>query len=132
MDEFAAYGNKGGDRLEMRVLSQDDDTAMIHLRVGSCCVYSINHIVPVELLTSLLTIALGYGDVREKAPEWLEWSNEVNQHILNGISRWQEFDDWWFNVRPSNTEPLLRLNLEAKTKKLMEKKRDEILKIIRS
>jgi len=40
--------------------------------------------------------------------------------------------DWWFNVRPSNTEPLLRLNLEAKTKKLMEEKRDEVLKIIRS
>jgi len=42
-----------------------------------------------------------------------------------------EFSDWWFNVRPSNTEPLLRLNLEAKTKEMMEKGRDEILKIIR-
>jgi phosphomannomutase len=43
-----------------------------------------------------------------------------------------DFDDYWFNVRASNTEPLLRLNLEAKTKKMMEKKRDEVLKIIRS
>ncbi|MFC1652032.1 phosphomannomutase/phosphoglucomutase [Patescibacteria group bacterium] len=43
-----------------------------------------------------------------------------------------EFSDWWFNVRPSNTEPLLRLNLEAKNKELMEKKRDEVLKVIRS
>ncbi len=43
-----------------------------------------------------------------------------------------DYDDWWFNVRPSNTEPLLRLNLEAKTKELMEEKRDEILGIIRS
>ncbi len=42
-----------------------------------------------------------------------------------------DFNDWWFNVRPSNTEPLLRLNLEAKSKKLMEEKRDEVLKIIR-
>jgi phosphomannomutase len=42
-----------------------------------------------------------------------------------------DFDDWWFNVRPSNTEPKLRLNLEAKTKELMEAKRDEVLKIIR-
>jgi len=41
-------------------------------------------------------------------------------------------DDWWFNVRPSNTEPLLRLNLEAKSKELMEQKRDELLKIIRA
>jgi phosphomannomutase len=43
-----------------------------------------------------------------------------------------EFEDYWFNVRPSNTEPLLRLNLEANTKKMMEEKRDLVLKIIKS
>lgn len=48
---------------------------------------------------------------------------------LDGVT--VEYDDWWFNVRPSNTEPLLRLNLEAKTRKLMEEKRDEVLGIIR-
>jgi phosphomannomutase len=42
-----------------------------------------------------------------------------------------DFSDWWFNVRASNTEPKLRLNLEAKTKELMEEKRDEVLGIIR-
>ncbi len=42
-----------------------------------------------------------------------------------------DFPDWWFNVRPSNTEPVLRLNLEAKTKEMMEEKRDELLKLIR-
>jgi phosphomannomutase len=42
-----------------------------------------------------------------------------------------DFPDWWFNVRPSNTEPKLRLNLEAKTKELMEEKRDEVLALIR-
>ena len=42
-----------------------------------------------------------------------------------------DFPDWWFNVRPSNTEPKLRLNLEAKTKELMEEKREEVLGIIR-
>lgn len=42
-----------------------------------------------------------------------------------------DYPDWWFNVRPSNTEPKLRLNLEAKSRKLMEEKRDEVLKIIR-
>jgi phosphomannomutase len=41
-----------------------------------------------------------------------------------------EFDDWWFNCRPSNTEPLLRLNLEARTEELMVQKRDEVLAII--
>jgi len=43
-----------------------------------------------------------------------------------------DFSNWWFNVRPSNTEPKLRLNLEAKTEKLMKEKLDEVLKIIRS
>lgn len=43
-----------------------------------------------------------------------------------------EFDDWWFNVRPSNTEPLIRLNLEARTRELMNQKVEELLKEIRS
>lgn len=41
-----------------------------------------------------------------------------------------DFPDWWFNVRPSQTEPVLRLVLEAKTKKLMEKKKKEISSLI--
>ncbi|MDH4065976.1 MAG: phosphomannomutase/phosphoglucomutase [Acidobacteriota bacterium] len=48
---------------------------------------------------------------------------------LDGIS--VEFDDWHFNVRASNTEPLLRLNLEGQTPEIMEKRRDEVLAIIR-
>jgi phosphomannomutase len=48
---------------------------------------------------------------------------------LDGISA--EFDDWHFNVRPSNTEPLLRLNLEGITPEIMEKRRNEVLDIIR-
>ena len=49
---------------------------------------------------------------------------------LDGISI--EFDDWHFNVRPSNTEPLLRLNLEALSAELMEEKRNEVLSVIRA
>jgi phosphomannomutase len=49
---------------------------------------------------------------------------------LDGISF--EFDDWHFNVRPSNTEPLLRLNLEALSQSRMVEKRDEVLELIRS
>jgi phosphomannomutase len=40
--------------------------------------------------------------------------------------------DWWFNVRPSNTEPLLRLNVEAETEDAMAALRDEVLAIIRA
>ncbi|HWR84130.1 MAG TPA: phosphomannomutase CpsG, partial [Candidatus Deferrimicrobium sp.] len=42
------------------------------------------------------------------------------------------YDDWWFNVRPSNTEPLLRLNVEAKSKAVLGEKTKQILAIIRS
>jgi phosphomannomutase len=48
---------------------------------------------------------------------------------LDGLS--VEEGDWHFNVRPSNTEPLLRLNLEARSQELMERKRDEVLGVIR-
>jgi phosphomannomutase len=48
---------------------------------------------------------------------------------LDGISI--DFDDWHFNVRPSNTEPLLRLNLEALSEDVMIEKRDEVLGVIR-
>jgi phosphomannomutase len=53
-----------------------------------------------------------------------------HQYKLDGLS--VEYDDWHFNVRPSNTEPLLRLNLEATTPELMAAKRDEVLALIRS
>jgi phosphomannomutase len=49
---------------------------------------------------------------------------------LDGITI--DYGDWWFNVRPSNTEPLLRLNVEANNRKLMEQKRDELLVFIRA
>jgi phosphomannomutase len=48
---------------------------------------------------------------------------------LDGLSI--DYADWRFNVRPSNTEPLLRLNLEAATPQEMEKRRDEVLNVIR-
>lgn len=51
------------------------------------------------------------------------------QHELDGLK--VEYKDWWFNVRPSNTEPLLRLNLEAETADLLRGKKEELLAIIR-
>jgi phosphomannomutase len=50
-------------------------------------------------------------------------------YSLDGVSA--EFPDWHFNVRMSNTEPLLRLNLEGLTPEIMEQRRDEVLGIIR-
>jgi len=53
-----------------------------------------------------------------------------NVSKLDGVSI--EHEDYWFNVRASNTEQLLRLNLEARTNEKMEKMRDEILAVIRN
>ena len=52
-----------------------------------------------------------------------------NMFELDGVS--VEYSNWWFNVRASNTEPLLRLIVEADTLELMESKKDELLAIIR-
>ncbi|MCA1727802.1 MAG: phosphomannomutase/phosphoglucomutase, partial [Actinobacteria bacterium] len=49
---------------------------------------------------------------------------------LDGLT--VEFEDWWFNVRPSNTEPLLRLNVEARTDEVLREKTAEVLALIRN
>ncbi len=69
-----------------------------------------------EVPAKLEAIAAKYGD--------------GTQYTLDGLS--VEYPDWHFNVRPSNTEPLLRLNLEATTPGTMAAKRDEVLALIRA
>ncbi|MBN2190445.1 MAG: phosphomannomutase/phosphoglucomutase [Candidatus Aureabacteria bacterium] len=68
-------------------------------------------------------------DTQGKIKELAERYNDAQISYLDGIS--VDYDDWHFNVRPSNTEPLLRLNLEAKTKEMMEQKKNEVLAIIK-
>jgi phosphomannomutase len=68
-------------------------------------------------------------DVNAKLAELKERYKDGHQIELDGLT--VEYDDWWFNVRPSQTEPLLRLNAEAKTEAKMEEKVKELLDIIR-
>ncbi len=70
------------------------------------------------------------ADVQEKIEEIKEKYADGKQNGMDGIS--VEYPDWWFNVRGSNTEPVLRLNLEARTEEMMKEKRDEVLGIIRA
>jgi phosphomannomutase len=68
-------------------------------------------------------------DVGAKLQELEEqFGREGHVSHLDGVS--VDAEDWHMNVRPSNTEPLLRLNLEARTPELMERKRDEVLAVI--
>jgi len=77
-----------------------------------------------ELNTPVRDVALKLQELKERfGPE-----GEISH--LDGIS--VTAADWHMNVRPSNTEPLLRLNLEARSPELMERKRDEVLALIRA
>lgn len=77
------------------------------------------------------------GEINTKIDDPLAKIEEIKgkysdgeQDTLDGLS--VEYDNWRFNVRPSNTEPILRLNVEARgDKALMQEKTDELLKIIR-
>jgi phosphomannomutase len=77
-----------------------------------------------ELNTPVPDVALKLQELEER------FASEGEVSRLDGISI--EAEDWHFNVRPSNTEPLVRLNLEARSKERMEEKRDEVLEVIRS
>jgi phosphomannomutase len=67
------------------------------------------------------------GKMRELAERYAD--AQVSR--LDGVS--VDYPDWHFNVRPSNTEPLLRLNLESLvSREHMESKRDEVLALIRA
>ena len=78
-----------------------------------------------ELNTPVADVALKLQEIKER------YAGEGGRiSHLDGVS--VDFDEWHFNVRPSNTEPLLRLNLEALSEPLMEEKRDQVLELIRA
>lgn len=54
--------------------------------------------------------------------------HDGKQDFLDGIT--VEYEDWWFNLRPSNTEPLLKLTLEATTQEMLELKKNELCEYI--
>jgi phosphomannomutase len=71
------------------------------------------------------------GDQKAKMQELAERYSGGEVSRLDGVS--VDYPDWHFNVRPSNTEPLLRLNLESLvSREDMERKRDQVLELIRS
>jgi phosphomannomutase len=75
-----------------------------------------------ELNTRVADVALKLQEVKER------FASEGTVSHLDGVS--VDAGDWHMNVRPSNTEPLLRLNLEARTPELMARKRDEVLSVM--
>jgi len=92
---------------------------------------------PVSELIRVLDSRFRSGEVNSKVrdiPSRIQAVRERyadgRQDDLDGLT--VQYDDWWFNLRPSNTEPLLRLNVEADSRELLERKRDEVLAVIRA
>jgi phosphomannomutase len=86
--------------------------------------YRERYFITGELNTPVADVALKLQELKER------FGPEGSVSHLDGLS--VDAEDWHMNVRPSNTEPLLRLNLEALSPSLMERKRDEVLEVIRS
>ena len=84
--------------------------------------YRDRYFITGEINTTVDDVPVKLQELKER------FGREGRVSHLDGIS--VDAEDWHFNVRPSNTEPLLRLNLEARTQELMETKRDEVLGVI--
>ena len=92
--------------------------------------------VPLSELLAPFRIYFDSGEINIEVKDKKRAIKKVAQHYpaerqdrMDGIT--VEFDDWWFNVRPSNTEPLLRVNVEANSEELLKEKTAEVLALIR-
>jgi phosphomannomutase len=135
-DEQAAFGGEVSGHYYFREFSQADSGVvpfLLMLELVSKKGRPLSEIMADFRARYFLTGELNtpVEDVPAKLAELKErFGREGAISELDGISI--DFDDWHMNVRPSNTEPLLRLNLEARSPELMERKRDEVLAAIRS
>ena len=134
-EEGAAYGGEVSGHYYFRDFSQADSGTIPFLLMLE--LVSRKGTKLSEILRPLRERYFITGELNTPVPDVELKLEELEQQFaaqgevshLDGIS--VDADDWHFNVRPSNTEPLLRLNLEARTKELMEQKRDEVLNVIR-
>jgi phosphomannomutase len=78
------------------------------------------------------------GEINSSVEDQISALHAIEEHYaakdpigidhLDGLT--VDFGDWWFNLRPSNTEPLLRLNVEASDPDIMQRERDALLRMI--
>src|SRR5207237_8085978 len=135
-EEGAAFGGEVSGHYYFRDFSQADSGVVPFLLVLELVSkqgrklseiladYRNRYFLTGELNTPVADVAGKLGELQQR------FGSEGEVSHLDGVSI--DAGDWHMNVRPSNTEPLLRLNLEARTPGLMERKRDEVLAAIRS
>ncbi|MHC4307516.1 MAG: phosphomannomutase/phosphoglucomutase [Planctomycetota bacterium] len=92
--------------------------------------------VPMSNLVAPLRKYCSTGEINFKTDDKDKKIKQIAEHFkdgkidyLDGVTI--EYKDWWFNVRKSNTEPLLRLNLEGRTKTIMEQRKKQVIDIIK-
>ena len=134
-DEGAVFGGEVSAHYYFRDFSQADSgtvpfllmCALVSKRGGLGAVLAplrARYFLTGELNTPVADVAAKLAELEDR------FGPEGKVSHLDGLS--VDAADWHFNVRPSNTEPLLRLNLEARSQELMERKRDEVLHVIRT
>jgi phosphomannomutase len=135
-EEHAAFGGEVSGHYYFRDFSQADSGVIPFLLMLELVsksghklseilhAYRQHYFITGELNTPVADVALKLQELKER------FGADGTVSHLDGLS--VEADDWHMNVRPSNTEPLLRLNLEALSQELMERKRDEVLEVIRN
>jgi len=135
--------------LKEKIYFAGESSGHFFLNMSEGC-YEVPLVVTLKILAALSKSGQTFSDYIKPYEKYWH-SGEINQRVsdpadkialvkatyadgrqneLDGIS--VEYDDYWFNVRASNTEPLLRLNLEAVSREIMEKKRDALLTLLRS
>jgi phosphomannomutase len=135
-EEHAAFGGEVSGHYYFRDFSQADSGVvpfLLMLELLSKRGQKLSEILRPFRETYFITGELNtpVPDVAAKLQELEErFGREGKVTHLDGVS--VDAEDWHMNVRPSNTEPLLRLNLEARSQELMERKRDEVTEAIQS
>jgi phosphomannomutase len=134
-EEGAAFGGEVSGHYYFRDFSQADSGVipfLLMLELMSLKGHKLSEIlapfrghyfITGEINTPVADVPLKLQELKER------FGPEGRVSHLDGVS--VDAEDWHMNVRPSNTEPLLRLNLEALSEDLMERKRDEVLAAIR-
>jgi phosphomannomutase len=134
-EEDAAFGGEVSGHYYFREFSQADSGVVPFLLMLEYI--SRNHRKLSEILAPYRERYFITGELNTPVDDVPRKLEELQEHFgsegtvshLDGLS--VDADEWHFNVRPSNTEQLLRLNLEARSQELMERKRDEVLALIR-
>jgi phosphomannomutase len=135
-DEGAAFGGEVSGHYYFRDFYNADSGTIPALLILE--LLSVREKRMSELLAPLREKYFISGEINSEVADQDAKMNEIAERWSDGEVSWLDgvsvdYDDWHFNVRPSNTEPLLRLNLESLVSQdHMEEKRDEVLALIRS